>query len=617
MPVFAHGLQKELTRSGKAMAGDVTVRINLPARAPGSTRMEVRVTPSLALTMLDALPYLADYPYGCTEQTMSRFLPAVVVRQTLRTTGLDPETALSRVFGGISTNAAGAVSPALGSKKDLTRLGEMTDAGLKRLADYQHGDGSWGWWKEGDSDAWMTAYVVWGLKRAKRAGVDGVEADRIRHGEDWLAEHLVEADGDAALQTWMMQALVESASAKGVDSLRRLPALDKAVDRVWRQRDELSAYSRALFLMVLHRLGDESRVAQLVNTVQNGVVRDDLPDASVLIGAAGNGAPPTVHWGRETGWFRWQEGGVETTAAVVRALLQVDPKNALIEPAVNWLLKNRRGAQWNNTRDTALVMLALNDYLEVSGELNADLDFEVIVNGHAAGRHQVNRGNLLNAPTLIPVDPAWVSDANEVRIVRHGGTGPLYLAVSTGFFSAEEPVSPAGNEVFVRRDYFRLIPVPTLLKGIEEKRESLGDGAKIESGERIETVVTLESKTDLEYLLLEDLKPAGFEAEEQRSGGWISIHELVRSRVTGPSSGSAGERGERTGRSTVGHPEWRDRSAAVFISRLPQGLWELRYRFRATTPGRYHALPLAAGALYVPEIRGNSAEIRTEVTERP
>jgi len=32
--------------------------------------------------------------------------------------------------------------------------------------------------------------------------------------------------------------------------------------------------------------------------------------------------------------------------------------------------QNRRGAQWNNTRDTAIVVLALNDYLRVSGELS-------------------------------------------------------------------------------------------------------------------------------------------------------------------------------------------------------------------------------------------------------
>ena len=59
------------------------------------------MTPSLAVTMLDALPYLVGYPYGCTEQTLSRFLPSAIVAKTLADAGLSKEDALTRVFGGI------------------------------------------------------------------------------------------------------------------------------------------------------------------------------------------------------------------------------------------------------------------------------------------------------------------------------------------------------------------------------------------------------------------------------------------------------------------------------------------------------------------------------------
>ena len=39
--------------------------------------------------MVDALPYLADYPYGCTEQTLNRFLPTVITQRILLNMGLD------------------------------------------------------------------------------------------------------------------------------------------------------------------------------------------------------------------------------------------------------------------------------------------------------------------------------------------------------------------------------------------------------------------------------------------------------------------------------------------------------------------------------------------------
>ena len=44
--------------------------------------------------MVEALPYLAEYPYGCVEQTLNRFLPALVVTDTLKQLGLNPGAAL-------------------------------------------------------------------------------------------------------------------------------------------------------------------------------------------------------------------------------------------------------------------------------------------------------------------------------------------------------------------------------------------------------------------------------------------------------------------------------------------------------------------------------------------
>ena len=50
-------------------------------RRAEQTRLEVRYSPTLAGAMVDALPYLVDYPYGCTEQTLNRFLPTVITQQ--------------------------------------------------------------------------------------------------------------------------------------------------------------------------------------------------------------------------------------------------------------------------------------------------------------------------------------------------------------------------------------------------------------------------------------------------------------------------------------------------------------------------------------------------------
>jgi alpha-2-macroglobulin len=231
---------------------------------------------------------------------------------------------------------------------------------------------------------------------------------------------------------------------------------------------------------------------------------------------------------------------------------------------------------------------------------------------------------MLAAPSRFVVPAAKVRDGvNEVRLVRVSGEGPLYLAARAEFFSLEEPVPARGAEIFARRQYYAQVGRPTLLKGLVYDPVPVLDEGKVASGSRIEVVLTLESKNDYEYLVFEDLKPAGFEAVELQSGEFLQARELKAAEI-GHRFGAGApalipdpDDFERyTGRQQYVHQELRDRKVALFVDRLPQGVWEIRYELRAEVPGRFHALPVLGHAMYVPEIRCNGAEIRVEVGER-
>ncbi len=640
---FEHGIEKFISKSGKARGNDITVKLDLPsARKADSTSLTVQVAPSMAVTMLDALPYLIDYPYGCTEQTMSRFLPAVITAKTLRDVGLDPEDVMGRVFGGIETNSAAATHPK--GKKNLAELDAMTKAGLERLYDFQHADGGWGWWKDGESDHWMTAYVVWGLSLARDAKLP-VKEDVLNRAKDFLAMEIVEEVENPDLQAFMLHAL-GAYYAPFADQLTSA-AVPKAFDNLWQKRESLNAYTRALLALSAHYLKQPDKAKTLIENLENGVKRDDRPDQSVLVGGQveNAGAMGTAHWGEDGIYWRWSDGGVEATAFALRALLAIDPKNKLIEPVSNWLIKNRRGAQWSNTRDTAIVVLAMNDYLRVSGELKPELEYELIVNGKSIAKKTVSDADVFNAPSRYTIDPKLIKDANEIRIVRKNSDTPVYFAVEGKFFSLEEPITPAGNEIFVKREYFKLVGRPTLLKGYVYDREPLRDGESVKSGERVETLVTIDAKNNYQYLLFEDLKPAGFEAAEVRSGESLYARELksgaVERKLNGtnttdganaktpkakaaarksggvlrPKPQPTPEDSDFTGRQRWVYQELRDRKVALFLDKLPEGVWEIRYDLRAEVPGQFHALPVIGHAMYVPEIRCNGAELRVKVED--
>ena len=49
--------------------------------------LTIQLDPSLAAGMRDGLDYLEHFPYECTEQTVSRFLPNVLTYRALQATG--------------------------------------------------------------------------------------------------------------------------------------------------------------------------------------------------------------------------------------------------------------------------------------------------------------------------------------------------------------------------------------------------------------------------------------------------------------------------------------------------------------------------------------------------
>ncbi|NIM01313.1 MAG: alpha-2-macroglobulin [Acidobacteria bacterium] len=607
IPVLEHGIHKQIARAARLADGVGSIVLDLPAeRRPGSTSMIVQVTPSLAVTMLDALPYLIDYPYGCTEQTMSRFLPAAIVARTFEDLGIDPDEAMHKVYGGIERQFVDKTHPH-GKGRDLDRA---TRKGLKRLYDMQHGDGGWGWWKEGDSDAYMTAYVVWGLSLAKDAGIR-IEGDAISRGVEFLRKRIVEFESSPDMQSFMLFALASA----NPGSPHRFENV--ALEGLWERRERLNAYTRALLALAAHEFGRRDMAETLVRNLENGVKIDDDPANSTVQRGSRNTTSrhdvTTAHWGADGFWWRWSEGPVETTAFVLRAMLAIDPDNALIPPATSWLIQNRRGAQWSNTRDTAIAVLALTDYLRATDEIRGRHGFAVEVNGRAVETVTLGGAELITAPSRFTIDPAWLrAGENRIEVRRTTGSGPLYVMTQATFFSLEEPIAAAGHQLFVRRQYNRIVARETLLNGPRDEKTPLLDGGELASGDRVEVVLTIEAKNDYEYLVFEDLKPAGLEAIDVRSGGPLYASELKPSAVELRLEGGV-DRVDLTGASRWVYRELRDRKVALFIDKLPQGVWEIRYTLRAETPGEFHALPFQGHAMYVPEIRANGVEQRVNV----
>ncbi len=583
-PVIPHGIEKFIAQSLVLKStGDETTKeltVNIPKeRIKEATSLRLTISPSLAANLLDALPYLADYPYGCVEQTMSRFLPAIIVRKTMKDLGIKGEDVEAYLSDVLEPRNDPQGHPQRRADTTYKKLDKMTTDALTRLYDFQHGDGGWGWWKEGDSDRFMTSYVVWGLSLARDAGMD-VRADVIDRAAGYLRNQLVEEEDQPDMLAWMIHALSNVSTAPDAFT-------DKQRNRLWDMRAKLNPYTRALFALAENKYGNAERSRVLAQNLINGVA-EDKDNA-------------TAHWGESGIHYRWSEGGVEATAFTIKALANLDPQSPYLEKAVKWMVLNRRGASWKNTRDTAIAILGLADYLKATRELAPEYDYVVSVNGKEVRKGRADASNVFSFNRLIDIPAEALKDGDNKVSVTIKGKGAMYVAAHAKYFTLEEPITKAGNEIFVTRKYYKQSVRETLMKGYTNDWTELKEGEAVKSGDRIRVDVLLEAKNNYEYLIAEDYKPAGLEAVSLVSGGGEAIrldHE-----------------GKETDERTYVYQEFRDQKAAFFISKLKQGKHLLRYELRAEIPGEFHAMPDQAHAMYVPEIRANSDEARFTVTD--
>ncbi|HAZ64701.1 MAG TPA: hypothetical protein DCZ72_13980 [Armatimonadetes bacterium] len=562
--VLPHGADKFAAAAGQVTDGELRFALELPtARRADSTALKVHLEPTVVNALVDALPYLADYPYGCVEQTVSRFLPAVMVARTLD------------LLGTVDSQGRPVQAPDSWTNKGLDKLPDMVRDGVQKLLAMQADDGGFGWFSGMRSDVWMTSYVVYGLVQAHRADFAADQA-ALRRAVDFLYAnlHLLQSQDDSsAYVAWVLGQTTDIAHLQ--PSAEQQQRLDETVERVWDRRDNLNDYTRALLILTLAGRGDDQRAQVVWRNLQARRIETEH----------GN------HWGQNRWGWRWSEDQVETTAFALLAALAVEPDAELAAKTAQWLLLNRTGNRWYSTKDTAAAILALSTYADQHDQLSGEYTVKVSVNGTEVQGFEITPANVLNADTEVEIDPALLRDGNNEIVVTATDGGRPYASAMLTYYTLEDPITGAANLMAAERKYYRVIDYTDDKNERQTRREELLPGMSIASGEQIEVEVTIEAENDFSYVAFRDPKPAGCEPVDQLSGGTWSGAYMYR--------------------------ELHDEEVTFFADQLQQGTTTITYRLRAETPGVFRALPHNGFAMYRPDVRTLSDEAIITVAERP
>jgi uncharacterized protein YfaS (alpha-2-macroglobulin family) len=545
LPIIPAGVKLTDAKSGSLVAADQeeNTTVTLPGNpAQASPTLDISLNSSLAGSIFGALDYLTAYPYGCTEQTMSSFLPNVVVAKAIKDLHI-PSTA----------NAGD--------------LDSKIKAGMARLQDFQHDDGGWGWWKDDESQVFMTAYVVAGFAQVRDAGYD-VNVASIAKAQTYLHTSLAShANMRPDLQAYVVYALALIGDAHSDE-----------IEAAWEKRSSMTTQGLAMIGLTEHAKGDHARAKEIADKLESTAITNDR-EAS---------------WTANYDYFMEFEidDAAETTAYALRLLSLEKPESALLPKAAFWLVNHRNGGFfWDSTKQTAMVIFGLTEYMKASHELDANFRAEVFVNGKQVATRQFTAADSFNpAQPVVHLDQSALHEgANDIRIHKTGA-GRLYWSASGTYYSNDKKLVQSNKlSLNITRDYFRLAPENTGSKIVYRLDPLQGD---LHVGDILAVRVTV-GGSEWRYLLMEDPIPAGVEfitredlyELKQRPNWWDSWFT---------------------------RREFHDDRAAIFQTYFNKQQ-QYVYLLKVVNPGKFQVSPAMVRPMYQPSIFATSDAILMEV----
>jgi uncharacterized protein YfaS (alpha-2-macroglobulin family) len=509
---------------------------------------------------------LLNYPYGCTEQTISATLPWVMIDEdSAKQFGLKPRTQAER-----AAKVAGAVG---------------------RLAGMRNAVGSYNLWSSSSGrDVWLTAYAVGFLQDARDKGFEVPEAtlDRSRQ---WLLEQVQQSTG--AFGTWSanLKRNVESGRFDSNDANilredhRRFAGLATAILALARDNKAPLSTVRQLFDNYQERARSPLPLIQLAAAFKLMGDEGRMKAALDLAVAREYGITQRRSGGYYDEWLGDYGSGVRDYALAYALAQQYDLRHERVDNLMTQLAGRLGNRSYLSTQEQMALLLAAR---AMGGDKATPWEAALTVNG---ARKPLAGGKSDQTVSLSAADLAGTQLVNT-------GSQSLFVEYDIQGSPTSAP-APRSDIIQLKRGWYRPDGRPW-------------DGGTLQTGDMLVVWVQASANQNIPDGLLVDRVPAGFEVEN-----------LNLSQSPEMQDWSIGGRrvAEAMADPNIKHREFRDDRYVAAVA-LGRGKVDVFYLVRVVTPGRYAVPSTVAEDMYRPEIRGvgeqwSTVEIRDRGAKRP
>lgn len=578
--------------------------------------LTVEYTTNPAWYVVQALPYLMEYPYDCSEQTFNRYyanaLAEDIVSHAPRIKQIfakwqttDTAVLLSNLQKNTELKSALLeetpwVLQAANEQQqkaniavlfDIVKLAEEQTKTLTKLRALQTPNGGFSWFKDGPDDRFITQYIITGFGRLKQLGITATaqsEIDEIvNRAVGYLDKRIAEEFNNLlktktdlrkdnlshfAIQYLYMRSFFPGLKLPGT-SVKAHEYYKNQIAAHWVKKNR---FMQAMIAVTLFRSNDKSTPRLILASLrQNAINHPELG----------------TYWKDfSSGGYFWYQAHVESQAMIIAAFSEIEKDNRFIDDMKTWLLKNKQTNNWRTTKATADACYALllngSDWLGENKTVTIQLGNTTI----NSGEQQTEAGSGY-FKKKIPGDQVQQGMGNilvEVKPEKSAGeNGPTsWGSVYWQYFEEMDKVSSAVSPLMLKKHIFiqRNSDRGPVLEAINNN-----EGIKV--GDRLVVRIEVKADRDMEYIHLKDLRASGTEPVDVLSGYKFS--------------------------SGIGYYQsTRDASTNFFFSSIPRGSYVFEYTLFATHEGDFSSGIASIQCMYAPEFASHSEGMRISISEK-
>jgi len=561
---------------------------------------------------VQALPYLMEYPYECSEQTFSRLyansLASHIANSSPKIKQVfdswrdlpDSKALLSNLEKNqelkyvlleetpwvLNSQNETERKKRIGLLFDLNNMAAQLESAVKKLSQSQKGSGGWPWFEGMDESRYITQHIVAGIGHLHKLKVDEVikhekinrmmdkaipyldnqideEYDYLKRyykGKELDENHL----SDMAIhylytRSFFMDKPIPSGSKEAVDYFK------KQAQTYWLNNRK---YSQGMMALALHRMGDTETPKKIVASIK------EFAQHSEELG---------MFWKDNSGGWYWYEAPIETQALFIELFDEVTNDEFSVNEMKVWLLKQKQTQDWKTTKATAEAIYAL--LLRGGNWLESDKLVEIQV------------GNIKVDPKQMPdvkveagtgyFKTKWTADQikpnmGKVKLTKTTD-GIAWGALYWQYFEQLDKITPHETPLKLNKKLFieKLTPRGPVIEPLDEKHP-LNVGDKI--------IVRIELRVDraMEYVHMKDMRASSFEP----------INVISRYKY----------------QDGLGYYEsTKDAAVNFFMGYLPKGSYVFEYPLRVAHRGDFSNGITTIQCMYAPEFTSHSEGIRVKV----